>query len=78
MLEILLLVFVAALLSAGLTGLWLKRDQSRALQQQQQEGGDRLHRLIEATVGTTGETSRYWASSRWCASWPSISRSTRC
>ena len=59
MVEAILLATVAALFSAGLTWFWLRRYAAKKARRQQENRKDRLHSLIESTVGTTGETYFY-------------------
>ena len=59
MVEAILLATVSALFSAGLTWFWLKEYVAKKVLKQQESRKDRLHSLIESTVGTTGETYFY-------------------
>jgi len=59
MVEAILSAAVAALLSAWIVARWITNRTARQLAQQQQAERGRLHGLIEATVGTTGETYFY-------------------
>ncbi len=58
MIELILVAIVSALASAGFVWYWASGFASRQADQGQQLK-DRLHGLIEATVGTTGETYFY-------------------
>ena len=59
MLELILVAVTSALVSAGLAWYWARQSTSKQLRKKQQQHKDRLHGLIEATVGTTGETYFY-------------------
>ncbi|MCP4878158.1 MAG: EAL domain-containing protein [Gammaproteobacteria bacterium] len=59
MAEAILLIALSALFSAGLTWFWASHLAAGRAHRQQQEHRDRLHGLIESTVGTTGETYFY-------------------
>jgi len=59
MVEAILLATLSALLSAALTWFWLKGFAAKQARKQQNSRRDRLHSLIESTVGTTGETYLY-------------------
>ncbi|MCP4391994.1 MAG: diguanylate cyclase, partial [Gammaproteobacteria bacterium] len=59
MVEAILLAIVSALLSALITWRWLRGWAVKRARQQQESHKDRLHNLIESTVGTTGETYFY-------------------
>jgi len=59
MVEAILLVTLSALLSAAVTWYWLKGFAVKQVRKQQHDRKDRLHSLIESTVGTTGETYIY-------------------
>jgi len=59
--EAILIAAVSALIGAGLLRYWMQRGAAQVPQtpQTQEDGPGRLHGLIEATVGTTGETYFY-------------------
>ncbi|MDJ0779989.1 MAG: EAL domain-containing protein [Gammaproteobacteria bacterium] len=59
MVEIITAAVAAASLSGALTWVLIRRWQARAAQRRERDTHDRLQRLIEATVGTTGETYFY-------------------
>lgn len=59
MVEAILLAIVSALLSVGISWYWLKGLAAKQARKQQDNRKDRLHSLIESTVGTTGETYFY-------------------
>ena len=59
MVEITLAAVAAATLSAALTWIWIRRFQAQVADRRARDTHDRLQRLIEATVGTTGETYFY-------------------
>ena len=59
MLEAILLAVLAALVSAAITFYWVRGHAARQNLQRQRQDKDRLDNLIEATVGTTGETFFY-------------------
>jgi diguanylate cyclase (GGDEF)-like protein/PAS domain S-box-containing protein len=59
MVEVVLAGATSALVSAGLAWYWAKRFSAKQACKDQQQHKDRLHGLIEATVGTTGETYFY-------------------
>jgi diguanylate cyclase (GGDEF)-like protein/PAS domain S-box-containing protein len=59
MAEVILVAATAALVSAALAWYWTKEYTANQARKEQQQGKDRLHGLIEATVGTTGETYFY-------------------
>jgi diguanylate cyclase (GGDEF)-like protein/PAS domain S-box-containing protein len=59
MVEAILLAIVCALLTALVTWRGLMRFAAKQARRQQRERKDRLHSLIESTVGTTGETYFY-------------------
>ena len=59
MVDAILLVLTSGLLSGALTWLWVSGRAARRAREQQEQRKDRLHALIEATVGTTGETYFY-------------------
>jgi diguanylate cyclase (GGDEF)-like protein/PAS domain S-box-containing protein len=59
MIDAILLAVAAALLSAVTTWYWVRGYAARRARKIQEERKDRLHGLIEATVGTTGETYFY-------------------
>ena len=59
MVEAILSAVVSALVSALLVAWWIKTRAARQLASQQQAERGRLHGLIDATVGTTGETYFY-------------------
>jgi diguanylate cyclase (GGDEF)-like protein/PAS domain S-box-containing protein len=57
--EAILIAVVCVLVGAGLMRYWMRRDASPAPPGQDEDPRGRLHGLIEATVGTTGETYFY-------------------
>jgi diguanylate cyclase (GGDEF)-like protein/PAS domain S-box-containing protein len=59
MIEVILVAATSALVSAGLAWYWARQFTANRLRENQQLRKDRLHALIEATVGTTGETYFY-------------------
>ena len=59
MVDAILPVISSALLGAALAWFWLRGRAVRHAREQQEQRRDRLHALIEATVGTTGETYFY-------------------
>ena len=59
MVEAILVASVSALVSAGVTWYWVKGFEAKRARKRQQNRKDRLHALIEATVGVTGETYFY-------------------
>ncbi len=59
MFELILLAATSALISAVLTWYLLKGFAAKQARRQREDRKDRLHNLIEATVGTTGETYCY-------------------
>jgi diguanylate cyclase (GGDEF)-like protein/PAS domain S-box-containing protein len=59
MIEVILAAATAALISAGVAWYWTKGYAAKQALENQQQHKDRLHGLIEATVGTTGETYFY-------------------
>ena len=59
MAEVFLVAATAALVSAALAWYWTKEFTAKQARRDQQQRKDRLHGLIEATVGTTGETYFY-------------------
>jgi diguanylate cyclase (GGDEF)-like protein/PAS domain S-box-containing protein len=59
MAEVILVAATAALVSAALACYWTKKITANQARKEQQQHKDRLHGLIEATVGTTGETYFY-------------------
>ena len=59
MAEAILSAAVSALISSLIVAWWIKARAARKLAGQQQAERDRLHGLIDATVGTTGETYFY-------------------
>ncbi len=59
MIEAILLAAITVVLSSGLTWYWTKRVESKQARRFELERNGKLHGLIEATVGTTGETYFY-------------------
>ena len=59
MIEVILVAVISALVSAGLAWYWTREYAAKQAHKNQQQHKDRLHGLIEATVGTTGETYFY-------------------
>jgi diguanylate cyclase (GGDEF)-like protein/PAS domain S-box-containing protein len=59
MIELILVAVISALVSAGLAWYWARGFATKQAHKNQQQHKDRLHGLIEATVGTTGETYFY-------------------
>ena len=59
MIEAILIAATAALFSASLTWYWVNRVAAKRARQHREDRKDRLHGLIESTVGTTGETYFY-------------------
>ena len=59
MLEAILLATVSALTGVAASWFWLRTRAARQARRRQEERKDRLHSLIESTVGTTGETFFY-------------------
>jgi diguanylate cyclase (GGDEF)-like protein/PAS domain S-box-containing protein len=59
MADTIVLVVVTALASAALTWFWVRGRAARQARSEQEARKDRLHGLIESTVGTTGETYFY-------------------
>ena len=59
MIEVTLTVIVSALAGAGFVFYWMLGRNEPQASVKQDEGRGRLHELIEATVGTTGETYFY-------------------
>ncbi|MDH3218138.1 MAG: EAL domain-containing protein [Gammaproteobacteria bacterium] len=59
MIEAIAAASFSALVGAGLTWYWIKGVEAKRARRRQQDSKDRLHTLIEATVGTTGETYFY-------------------
>ena len=59
MIEAILIAIVAALAGAGGVFYWTLRREHQQTQQRQEDRSSRLQGLIEATVGTTGETYFY-------------------
>jgi type II secretory pathway pseudopilin PulG len=59
MIELILVAVISALVSAGLAWYWTRGFATKQAHKNQQQHKDRLHGLIEATVGTTGETYFY-------------------
>jgi diguanylate cyclase (GGDEF)-like protein/PAS domain S-box-containing protein len=57
--EAILIAAISALVGAGLVGYWLRQTTPQAPQALEVDQRGRLHGLIEATVGTTGETYFY-------------------
>ena len=57
--EAILIAVVSALVGAALVHYWMRRAEPQALPKQDDDPRARLHGLIEATVGTTGETYFY-------------------
>jgi len=57
--EAILIAVVSALVGAVLLHYWKRRDKPQAPPKQDDDSRGRLHGLIEATVGTTGETYFY-------------------
>ncbi|MCP4472404.1 MAG: EAL domain-containing protein [Gammaproteobacteria bacterium] len=54
--EAILIAAVSALVGAALVCYWMRRGEQKATPRQDDDPRGRLHGLIEATVGTTGET----------------------
>ena len=59
MLEVILVAVLSALVSAALACYWTRQVIVKQTRRNQQQHKDLLHGLIEATVGTTGETYFY-------------------
>jgi len=59
MIEAILLATVAALVGAAISWYWLRGLATKRARERQDQRKDRLHSLIESTVGTTGETFFY-------------------
>jgi diguanylate cyclase (GGDEF)-like protein/PAS domain S-box-containing protein len=59
MIELILVAVISALVSAGLAWHWSGVVATKQAHKNRQQHKDRLHGLIEATVGTTGETYFY-------------------
>ncbi|MGD8348186.1 MAG: EAL domain-containing protein [Gammaproteobacteria bacterium] len=59
MIDAILIAVAAALSSAVITWFWLRGYAVQRARRMQEQRKDRLHGLIEATVGTTGETYFY-------------------
>ena len=59
MIELILVAAISALVSAVLAWYWTREVATKQAQKHRQQHKDRLHGLIEATVGTTGETYFY-------------------
>ena len=57
--DALIIAAISALAAAGLVWYWMKRNTTRQTPAPVAEERSRLHELIEATVGTTGETYFY-------------------